>query len=100
MKNTDSKTGDLLKSPQSLAASLGEMEGEINLQWDPVNGANRYAIELSRNGIKTIWRMIDIVGSSKYTVTGLKRNKAYRFRVSALNNNHQGPWSDAVTKRL
>ena len=96
MKNRNPK----LYPPSSLSATFGEKEGEVDLHWDSVNGASCYAVELTRNGKKLNWQIVDVVSSSKYTVTGLRQNAAYCFRVSALDNHQQGPWSNAVTKRL
>jgi len=57
--------------------------------------------EIERNVIgEIITRFRDKLSTSKYTVTGLRQNAAYCFRVSALDNHQQGPWSNAVTKRL
>lgn len=90
----------ILPAPESLSASLGEINGEVNLQWDTVNNANGYVVEYSIESRKMNWRQIDFVSSSHCTVTGLKRNKVYCFRVAAVNSYDQGPWSRDIKKRV
>lgn len=91
---------EVLESPQSLSAAIGELDGEINLQWDSVQGANSYIIEFCRNKQNPSWRQIDIVSLSRYTITDLKAKSTYSFRVAAINGKAQGPWSEAVTKKI
>lgn len=90
------KTNGMLKSPESLSASIGELEGEIDLHWDRVEGAS---IELCRNN-GSIWMQVDIVAISKHTVENLKSGSAYNFRVAALNGKTRSPWSEKASKRL
>jgi hypothetical protein len=96
----DVKKGDnKLKPPSSLSATIGEKDGEIDLHWDPVKNANSYAVEMREKDKKQNWKLIDIASSSRYTLTSLRHNVTYCFRVSALNNSHQGPWSNVVIKK-
>ncbi len=85
--------------PQSLSATTGELEGEIDLQWDSVKDASSYVIELSKNKSER-WQQVDIVSHSGHTVTHLRTNTVYHFRIAALNGKKQGPWSEAVSKKL
>ena len=85
--------------PESLSATIGELDGEIDLQWDAVKGAGSYIVELSKNR-SISWEQIDIVSVSKYTVTGLKGNATYSFRIAAISGKLQGSWSEVVSKKI
>jgi hypothetical protein len=87
-----------LNSPEFVSAARGELDNEIELRWDPVRGAISYAVEMCRNK-KNHWQMVDIVSKSRYTVTNLKWGATYHFRVAALNNKNQGPWSEVITEK-
>lgn len=97
MNNNTADTG--LKPPGSLSAALGEKSDEIDLHWDPVPGANSYAVEVCVNKKNMKWEMVDVSSVSRYTVTGLKQNTTYCFRVSGLNNDLQGAWSGVSVKK-
>jgi hypothetical protein len=86
-------------SPGSPSATIGELEGEIDLQWDSVKGAKCYVIELS-NSKNTGWKQLDIVSVSRHTATDLKSKILYSFRIAAVYGNQQGPWSNIVSKKL
>lgn len=87
------------QKPESLSATIGELEGEIDLQWDSVKGAKSYVIEFSPGNAQR-WKQIDIVSVSKHTITNLKANTMYYFRIAALTGKKQGPWSEIVNKKL
>lgn len=89
----------MIKKPESLSATIGDLSGEIDLQWDSVEGASSYIIELSKGNQKH-WLQADIVSASKYTLAELRANVIYRFRIAALNGRRQGPWSEVVSKKL
>lgn len=99
MKQKILKENILLTSPGSPSATIGELEGEVDLQWDAVKGAKCYIIELSnRNGL--VWNQLDIVSVSKHTVTNLKTKTTYCFRIAAVNGKQKGPWSNVISKKL
>jgi hypothetical protein len=86
--------------PGSLNATSGDTEGEIDLIWEPVKGADTYLIQKSsdpKNPLK--WIHEDIVAKSSYTVTKLRSRHKYWFRVAAVGRKGQGPWSEPVQKK-
>lgn len=85
----------------SLYATRGDQTGEIEIQWHPEEGASCYIIQMSPAGKKNHpWKHIDIVNSSKYTITGLKPSKSYAFRIAAVSNGSgQGSWSEPIVKK-
>jgi len=79
-----------------IAAAAGYLDGEINLQWEPVRGAECYIIQLYSC---RKWKEIDIVTRAVYTVTGLRSGKEYSFRVAAVGSKGKGKWSGTVIKK-
>ncbi len=88
------------KTPLPLTAACGDMEGEINLLWEPVAGAKAYVVQLSR-GLKepVRWKQEDVITKCSYTVSKLKSGINYWFRVAAAGYSGQGCWSKEVQKK-
>jgi len=99
MKSQHSKIKLFTQGPGSLSATIGELEGEIDLQWDAVKEATSYVVEMLKNKSKC-WEQLDIVSNSKHTITGLKTSTRYSFRIAAINGKQQGPWSETVEKSI
>jgi len=85
----------------NLSAAKGDTKGEINLQWDSVENAVSYIIEIAiSNHSKDIkWKVLDIISDPRYTVTSLKSNKNYFFRVASVNVNGKGELSQKIIKK-
>ncbi len=93
------KKGELM-APLLLAATSGDMDGEVDLVWEPVNESSSYVVQVSRSRIKpSDWIQEDVVTRSSYTVSKLKSGYQYWFRVSAVTSKGQGPWSEPVSKK-
>jgi chitodextrinase len=76
------------------------MEGEIDLNWQPVRGAASYAIVRSTTGNVANagdWAAAGTSTKSKASVSGLTSGTRYWFRVAAVGSAGQGPWSDPAT---
>jgi len=84
--------------PELFAVSEGDIEGEIDLQWDPVTDARFYIIQISIYSGNLNWVQFDIITKSSYTLSGLKSKKRYCFRVCAVNSGGNGPWSEIICK--
>lgn len=89
----------LLDTPQSVSVCNGDLEREVNLQWDSVPGAITYIIEFKTDTANN-WIVADTVINPKCTITGLKNNTFYCFRVAALNSKGQSKWSKTIKKKL
>lgn len=81
---------------EKLHASKGDMKGEIDLVWNPVDGAASYVIQV--NG-KSEWKHADIVTKSHCTITGLRSNHSYKFRAAPLSGSNQAEWSNIATEK-
>ncbi len=82
----------------SISAAKGDVNGEVDLNWDSIEEADSYVIEYSEDKEKSRWNLVDITNESKYTISGLKNRKVYMFRVAAVDSQKQGPWSEPVKK--
>ena len=108
MMNSKSKTRDNkpsvqelpLLQPLSLTATSGDIEGEIDLAWEPVSGAHTYIIQKSSDVKEPVkWVFEDVVTRSSYTITKLKSKHIYWFRVAAVGASGQSNWSNSVQKK-
>ncbi|HEY3249578.1 MAG TPA: fibronectin type III domain-containing protein [Ignavibacteria bacterium] len=100
MKNANNNYERLTAMVISLYATLGDDKGEIELQWDADESAECYIIQMKPAGNKkAVWRHIDIVNSSKYTVSRLTPARIYEFRIAAVGKRGQGVWSKPILKK-
>lgn len=85
----------------NLSAAKGTSKGEINLQWDSVENAVSYIIEIANTShSKDIkWKVLDIISESRYTVRSLRSNKDYYFRVAYVNVEGQSELSRKIIKK-
>lgn len=89
-----------IKCPTGLTATSGDLDGEIDLAWEPVEDANSYVLQVSRSGNnRSAWVQEDVVSRSSYTISRLKSGKTYWFRVAAADSRGQSPWSKPVCKK-
>ena len=88
-----------LPAPLGLVALVGDMDAELDLDWDSVRGATSYVVQKSPDPItSTSWQQAIVVTKSKGTVTGLVSGTKYWFRVAAVGAAGQGAWSDPATR--
>jgi hypothetical protein len=90
---------DVPPAPEGFTATAGDRDGEIDLSWDPVDGAKSYAIDKSPDpAAANTWTHAGISTRSSYTIDGLTSGARYWFRVAAVNGNGQSGWSDPAIK--
>jgi hypothetical protein len=87
-----------LPAPQNLRATGGDLEGENDLQWDPVYGRDTYIADCSADAAGP-WTQFYVGKKSSCTATGLVPGQLYWFRVRAVGPLGAGPWSDIAQKR-
>lgn len=86
-------------APETLTATTGNHEGEIELSWDAVRGARSYVIERSTNPQEaSSWAQAGVAPRSSFIVEGLESGTRYYFRVAAVTLNGQSPWSNQAVK--
>ena len=87
-----------LAAPAHLSATMGDLEGECDLVWNPVRGAASYFIQAADAGAGP-WSAANNTTptKSKATVGGYAGGSRHWFRVAALGTAGQGPWSDPAT---
>ena len=87
-----------MPAPLHLMSTMGDMTGEIDLQWDPIKGAKTYIVECRLHSPVGTWAQAKISTSSRTSVLGLVPGQEYAFRVQALGAAGPGPWSDESVK--
>lgn len=89
-------TKNKISKIEKLQASKGDMKGEIDLVWNPIEGAASYVIQV--NG-RSQWKHADIVTKSRCTITGLRSNHLYKFRAAPLSGSLQAEWSNIAEEK-
>ena len=87
-----------MPAPQNLTATGGDLEGEVDLQWDPVTGRDAYIAE-SAASAPGPWTQFYVGNNSSCTANGLDPGQMFYFRVRAVGPLGPGPWSDIAQKR-
>jgi len=85
-------------APETLTATTGNHEGEVELSWDTVRGARSYVVERSTDPQAASWTQAGVSPRSSLIVEGLESGKRYYFRVAAITLNGQSPWSNHAVK--
>lgn len=86
-------------APETLTATTGNHEGEIELSWDAVRGARSYVVERTTDPQAAAgWTQAGVSPRSSLIVEGLDSGTRYYFRVAAVTLNGQSPWSNHAVK--
>jgi hypothetical protein len=107
------QTGDLLSEPVALPGRPEPIEPADNLEvdptkeqrvilaWQPVSGAARYSLQVSRNNL-FVDNVIDVENRVKtHATVGIRGEGAFQWRVAAYDKDgSQGPWSPARRFRV
>lgn len=90
-KNIARKKLSKVKSLKTKAVKLATgSKTTLTLSWNKVVGAEKYEVQ---QYIGKKWKTIKTVSKTPYTVTKLKANKFYKFRVRAVAGKYCGSWS-------
>jgi hypothetical protein len=88
-----------LPAPLNLSATAGDMEGHMDLSWQPVAGSSSYEVDCKLHSDTATWERVKSVTASKLTVEALTPGALYAFRVRAIGAAGAGPWSDEAVRR-
>ena len=87
-----------MPAPENLTATGGDLEGEVDMQWEPVTGRDTYLAEWAADPVGP-WTQFYVGTKSSCTAGGLNPGQMYYFRVRAVGPLGPGPWSDIAQKR-
>jgi hypothetical protein len=86
-------------APETLTATTGNHEGEIELSWDTAHGARSYVVERTTDPqTASSWTQAGVSPRSSVILEGLDSGTRYYFRVAAVTLNGQSPWSNQAVK--
>jgi hypothetical protein len=85
-------------APETLTATTGNHDGEVELSWDTVRGARSYVVERTTDPQAGPWTPAGVSPRSSLIVEELESGKRYYFRVAAVTLNGQSPWSNHAVK--
>jgi hypothetical protein len=90
--------GSLLP-PSALSAMAGNNDGEIDLNWEPVKGANSYVVHMTTDpNVPDSWAPKANATESYAVILGLTSGTKYWFRVAGVGAAGQGAFSGAEAK--
>ena len=88
-----------LPPPLALSAMAGNNDGEIDLNWEPVKGANSYVIQMTTDpNVPDSWAPKANATESYAVILGLTSGTKYWFRVAGMGAAGQGAFSDPAAK--
>ncbi len=83
----------------NLSVTAGDNAGELDLHWDPAQGAKSYEVHMSPDPVtSSSWNSKPSVTKSKTTVTDMSSGTRAWARVRAVNSAGQGAWSSPISK--
>ena len=88
-----------LPQPQNLHATGGDLDGSVDLGWDPIKrGVQTYIAERATSSAGP-WTQCYVGRASSCTDTGLTSGTEYWYRVCAMGAAGPSAWSDRASKR-
>lgn len=88
-----------VRIPSSFTSTTGDSDGEIDLSWNSVAGAQSYVVERSLAAPPAAnWEHQTTTTKSKITADKLSSGTRYWFRVAAVGTKGQSGWSDISTR--
>lgn len=100
----DDDDDDIIAPPPALTAPTGvagtsPSPTSIRVTWTAVTGATSYEVERATGATGGTFAAAGTATATELVVTGLSPESDYRFRVRALRNAEQGPFSTEATVR-
>ena len=83
----------------NLSITAGDNAGELDLQWDPAQGAKAYEVHVSPDPVTdSTWKAQQSVTKSKTIVSGQSSGTKVWARVRAIGSGGTGAWSNVAAK--
>ena len=92
-----------LLAPQDFRATAGDNDGELDFQWDAVDGAGSHEVQTSatpNDPASWVTRPNPTPTRSSATISGLPSGTRIFGRARALGAAGPGPWSDSAGKMV
>ena len=94
-KTVERKKLSKVKGVKTKAVKLASgSKSSLTLTWSKVTGAEKYEIQ---QYVSKKWKILKTTSKTSYTVSGLKANKSYKFRVRAVAGKYYGSYSSSYT---
>ncbi len=94
-KKTDRKKLKKVSGLKTKAVKLAsDSKTTLTLTWSKVTGAEKYQLQ---QYVNKKWKTVKTTSKTSYTVTKLKANKSYKFRVRAVAGKYYGSYSSTYT---
>jgi fibronectin type 3 domain-containing protein len=85
-------------SPPIIVSATAVSSNSITVRWNAVSGADGYRVYRSSTEAGTYKRVSrQDINTNAYTDLGLSAGKTYYYKVSAYNNNGEGPRSSIAS---
>ncbi|MFP4473396.1 MAG: PKD domain-containing protein [Candidatus Omnitrophota bacterium] len=89
--------GNVLEQVSGVSAVPAD--GQVNLSWSPVSGADGYYVRIGTSS-DVYSDPVNVGAVTEYTVGDLTHGQTYYFRVSAYNTREEGPASEEISVDL
>jgi len=94
-KKTDVKKLKKVSGLKTKAVKLASgSKTTLTLSWSKVTGAEKYELQ---QYVSKKWKTVKTTSKTSYTVTKLKADKSYKFRVRAIAGSNKGAYSSTYT---
>ncbi len=90
----------VMSKPENFSVTQSATPGEIGLRCDPVPGAKTYVFQSTPDPLTndSVWHIGSVSTGHIGTISCVAAGHRYWFRVSAVGQSGQGPWSDPVSE--
>ena len=100
VRRTGSPIGEL-PAPKGMLAVSTPYPGRIDISWGGVRGRSMYEPEICEGdpNVEANWRVLFLTSRNRHSITGLRSDAVYHFRVKAIGTAGASPLSEpAVAK--
>lgn len=90
-----------LPAPKKVTAVTTPFPGRIDISWGSVHGRAMYEPEICEGDpkVESNWRVLFLTTKNRHSITGLKSDTVYYFRVKAMGTAGASPMSDLAAAK-